>query len=343
MINIKYQALSTDYIRKKKELFLTSAIGVLLILVFLGMRGKIQDFLFFEITKGENLEKPNLELYYASLKPFRNWNVEPLEIKTPAALSVEINQSGETKFLYAKNVKKKLAIASLTKLMTAYLALENYDLNQEVIISAKADLIEGNSANLRVGERFYVKDLIYSLLLESSNESAQTLAEIMGETQFLNLMNQKAQELGLKNTYFVDPIGLDPDSPSVSPNYSTAEDLAVLTSQLLKNPLIKQIFKTERFELYTTNGLFHHQIENNNELLKDSEIFWKDKILGAKTGWTPFAGQCLLLILESPRLRQSYDGQSKNNSIIINIVLNSPNRFEEMKQLVNWVYSAYKW
>jgi len=318
---------------EKKKLFFIGAIGIFLILIFLGFKGKIQDFFFFKITKQENSQTQNLEVYYASLKPFRNWGVTPLDINALSGISIEINQEGNKKFLYAKNIDKKLAIASLTKLMTAYIALENYDLNQEVIISFSADSIEGNSANLRVGERFSAKDLIYSLLMESSNEPAQVLAEIMGEAKFVYLMNQKAQEWGLENTYFLDPIGLDPDNPPASPNYSTSQDLAILSWQALKNPIIKEILQTKEFKLYTTNGRFHHLVENNNELLNDPEIPWKNDILGAKTGWTPIAGQCLLLALKNP----------KNNSIIINVILDAPNRFEKMKKLVNWIYKAYKW
>lgn len=311
MISSKYQVLSIKYIKERKRIFLIGTIGIFLILIFLGFKGKMQDFFLFEILKQENSPAQNLEIYYASLKPFRNWGVTPLDISALSAISAEINEAGNKKFLYAENIDKKLAIASLTKLMTAYIALENYDLNQEVIISFSADSTEGNSANLRTGEGFYVKDLIYSLLVESSNEPAQALAEIIGEAQFVYLMNQKAQEWGLENTYFLDAIGLDPDNPSASPNYSTSQDLVSLSWQALKNPIIKEILQTKEFKLYTTNGKFHHLVENNNELLNDSKISWKNHILGAKTGWTPIAGQCLILVLENPRLRQGFGGQAR--------------------------------
>ena len=319
--------------QKKKDLLRIGLIGLFLILIFLGFKGKIQDFFFFRIIKQDNSQKIDLEPYYASLKPFRNWKTEPLDINSLSAISAEIDNLGNKKFLYAENTDKKLAIASLTKLMTAYIALENYDLTEEVIISFKADLIEGNSANLRAGERFYIKGLVYSLLMESSNEPAQALAEIMGTAQFVYLMNQKAQEWELENTYFLDHIGLDPDNASATPNYSTSQDLADLSWQVFQNPIIKEILQTKEFKLYTANGQFHHLVENNNELLNDPKISWKNHILGAKTGWTPVAGQCLLLILEN----------KKNNSIIINVILDSPDRFKEMKKLTNWIYKAYKW
>jgi len=317
---------------KKRNLFFISAIGLFLIFGFWDSQQKIQDFLFSRIAGPESLQKIDLEPYYASLKPFRNWEATPLDLESLSAISIQINEQGNKKFLYHKNTDTKLAIASLTKLMTAYIALENYDLNQEIIISHKADFIEGSSANLRTGQAFYVKDLIYSLLMESSNESAQALSEKIGEQRFIYLMNEQAQKWGLKNTYFIDPIGLDPDHTSISPNYSTATDLATLIWQAFKDPFIKQVLTTKELQLYTTQGAFHHLIKNNNELLNGSEISWKNKILGAKTGWTPMAGECLMLIL-----------QGKNNDLIINVILGSSNRFQEMKQLTNWLYSAYKW
>lgn len=319
--------------KETKRAFLIGMAGVFLIMLALISKVAIEDFLAFGITKNENFESPSLEIYYASLKPFRHWGIKPVEIEALSAVSIEVQKNGDEKFLYAKDINKKLAIASLTKLMTAYVALENYDLDQQIIISKRADSIEGNSVNLRAGETFYVKDLFYSLLMESSNESAQALAETMGEERFVNLMNQKTQELGLENTYFFNPVGLDPDSSLISSNYSTSEDLVILFLHVFQKPLIKEILKTEKYDLYTTNGLLHHQIENNNELLKDEQISWQDKILGGKTGWTPIAGQCLLLVLDN----------SKNNSIIVNIILNSPDRFQEMKQLIDWIYKAYKW
>ena len=292
--------------------------------------------MFFEITKGIDFESNNLGHYYASLKPFRNWEVEPLEIQAQAAVSVEISQNGEKKFLYAKNQEEILAIASLTKLMTAYLAINNYDLNQEVIISEKAATINGKINYFRAGERFYLKDLLYPLLMESSNEVAQAIAEIKSEGEFIQLMNEQAQKWGLENTRFFNAHGLDPFEQAnyFKINYSNADDLAILTWQVLKGPLIKQIFLTQDFKLYNAKGIFHHLAKNNNELLDNSEqAFWQKNILAGKTGWTLRANGCLIIALDNP----------KNQSQIINVILGSEDRFEEIKKLIDWIYNAYRW
>ena len=324
---LRLQKMWYEIAERKRILFIV-LVGAFLLLIFWSNKETLEDFLLFKITKNETFEQPNLKKYYINLRPFRIWQVEDLEIKAKAAVSVEVAKTGQKKFLFKKNARKTLPIASLTKLMTALIVLENYDLDQTVVISEKAATIEGDINNLRVGERFYVKDLLYSLLMESNNATAQALAEIMGEKEFVKLMNLKAKEMNLKNTYFSNPTGLDPDDPKVVPNYSSAEDLTTLAFHLLKKPLIWEISRTKEFELYETNGVFHHKIENNNELL-GTDL----KIFGGKTGWTPMAGGCLLLILENP----------KNDTLLINVILGSENRFEEMKKMIDWVYRAYLW
>jgi len=317
----------------KTRIALIGFLGIVLILVFWNFKGKIEDFLFFEITKNQNLEKPNLEKYYATFKPFRNWEVPEPEIKSLAAVSVAIDESQNRKFLFLKNSKETLPIASITKLMTAKISIENYNLSDKITISAKASFIERTFNNLKIGETFYVKDLLHSLLMESNNVAAQAFSESIGEIKFVELMNQKAKEIGMENTYFSNPTGLDPDYYVFSPNYSTAEDLINLASFLLEEPLVWEISGKKEFELYETNGIFHHKIENNNELLSLSlENGWETKIVGGKTGQTPLAKECLLIVLKGPR--QNY---------IINIILGAKDRFEEMKKLTDWVYKAYKW
>ena len=312
--------------RQKRILFI-GLVGIFLICVFFGFRGKLEDFLFFEIAREKNLPSEDLEKYYATFKPFRNWEVEDPEIKAEAAVSVAIDKADKKRFLFKKNLKKILPIASLTKLMMALICLENYDLLQRVEISKEAAMVRGTLGVLRVGESFFVKDLLYSLLMESNNEAAQALSEIMGQKKFVELMNEKAKEFGLSNTYFSNPTGLDPADPKILPSYSTAEDLVALSQQLLKEPFIWEILKTETFELYTTNNVYHHKIENNNELLEEIP-----GILGGKTGHTLLANECLLIVLEGPR-----------SNFLINIILSSQNRFEEMEKIIDWVDKAYKW
>lgn len=332
---------------KSKEIFLIGLIMLISIFSFRALskiEPELQGLLFLKITEKENSQRLGLEKYYAALKPFRNWEIQNLEIKSKAAISVEIDQNGRIRPLFNKNSKDRLAIASLTKLMAGLIVLENYNLDENAKISLKAATIEGGSNYFKAGESFKIKDLFYPLLMESSNEAAQALSEVVGEGKFVELMNSKAEELNLKDTYFLNALGLDPDDPNIIPNYSTAEDLTILAWNLFKNPFIGEVLKTQEFELYSSNGIFHHKVESNNELLESSiEAEWKQRIWGGKTGWTPMAGECLVFILESPRLYQNSSGQTDNNTLLINVILGSQDRFKEMKQLVDWAYQAYKW
>lgn len=308
-------------------------VGGILVSIFLASRNKLKDLLFFEITKKESIRNFDLGAYYATFKPFRNWEVEEPEIKADSAISVAIGPKGENKVLFQKNSKKILPIASVTKLMTALIIFENYDLSQKIVISENIANTEGDINNFKAGEAFYTKDLLYPLLMESSNASGKALSEIMGEENFVDLMNKRAKELGLLNTHFLNSTGLDPDNAKTLPNLSSAKDLVTLSSFLLGKSVIWEILKTKEFELYQVNGSFHHKVKNTNEFLElPVQNGWETKILGGKTGKTPLAKECFLLVLEGPR-----------SNFLVNVILGSQNRFEEMKTLINWINIAYKW
>lgn len=264
----------------------------------------------------------------AKLKPIREWQVRELEIEARSALSVYIDKEGGKRILFEKNSEERLPIASLTKLMTADIILENYNLSQVIEISDDAVKEEEDFGNLKTGEIFIIGELLYPLLMESSNDAAAAFAQVIGENEFLSLMNLKARDLGLEDTHFINPTGLDPKN-SNGVNYSTVKDLARLAEYLLKKePLIWQISGLSEFNLYTADKVFHHKVENTNKLL--GEI---PSIIGGKTGDTRKAGQCLILVLETPR----------NRGYLINVILGSQDRFGEMKKLASWVKEAYKW
>lgn len=291
-----------------------------------------EDFLFWKemadnprLLTAQMIQEERLE----KLKPIRNWQVEDLEIEAKSAISVLIDLENKERILFEKEGDKKLPIASLTKLMTAIVAMENYDLSQTVEIGKEAAKEKESFGKLRVGEFFEVKDLLFSLLIESSNGAAVALAEIIGLENFVDLMNLRAENLSLKNTLFFNPTGLDSEGSINRVNYSTVKDLVKLTLYVLETkPMIWEILSIYEIDLYSPNGVFHHKIKNTNEIL--GEI---PKIIGGKTGWTPEAKGCLILIIEAP----------KNKGKIINIILGSENRFEEMRKLTNWLNSAYRW
>lgn len=250
-------------------------------------------------------------------------DVPKLEISSEAAICVEVNELGQEKILCKKNNDKKLSIASLTKLMTALVVLENYDLSQNVKISQEAVAREGEQGSLKALDALSIGNLLYIMLIESSNDAAYALAEIMGFDEFVETMNLKAKDLGLNNTFFVEPSGLD------SKNYSTVDDLVKLTKYLLKNhSLIWEILSIEKATIFNSDGVLHHEALNTNELLGKIP-----GIIGGKTGYTKIANGCFILVLESPK---------KGNQLIY-IILGSENRFEEMKKLIEWVNQTYQW
>lgn len=250
--------------------------------------------------------------------------IEPLELnETKAAISILIreNRRGERVF-FQKNINHKLPIASLTKLMTAYVTLRHYNLFDEIEISEQAILQSGNVGGLERGQKFLVRDLLYPLLIASCNDAAFALAEMIGEEKFVNLMNEEAERLGLKNSFFINSTGLDPVNFNQPTNYSTIEDLVQFTKHLLnfeQNDLLWDILSTREKDFYGK------RLISTNQLLSKKGL----EIKGGRTGWTPRASGSLILVLRDPR------------GYIINIVLGvsrPENRFKEMNKLINWIY-----
>lgn len=297
---------------------------------------RLSNFFFWsEIAKNpEVLAAKDLQtdvlLRLTRRKPEKISAVENLTLEGKAALSAFIDQKGKVKILYEKNGNLQLPIASLTKLMTALVVIKYEPLEKETTISKKAIQKEENFGNFRVGERFKIKDLLYSMLIESSNDAAAALAEVLGESNFIQLMNLEARTLELRESIFFDIAGVDPDNLNEGINKSSTNDLLKLAIYIKENyPEIFSILSLSERDLYTLEGRFHHTMKNTNELLNSNG--WPTRVLGGKTGWTPLARGNLLLILESPT-RKGY---------LVNIVLGSEDRFREMKRLVDWIFFAY--
>lgn len=277
--------------------------------------------------------KNDLEKVYSEYLPVRNWNVSSVEIGADAVLSADENIE---KIFYQKNISKRVPIASLTKLMTAIVVLDNYNLEEKIKISSAAVRTEGEMGGLIVGEEITVKNLLYVMLIESSNDAAFAFAEKTGVENFIGLMNKKSVELDLKNTYFANPAGLDNKN-----NYSTAFDLARITSAALRYPQIWEILRTqeinvksEKDQTNSSSQIFSHRLINSNKLLSTLSGV---TILGGKTGYTDLAGGCMILVVQFENFR------------VINIVLGADggtpflDRFKETEKLVNWLKIAYIW
>ncbi|MFA5743180.1 MAG: serine hydrolase [Candidatus Paceibacterota bacterium] len=264
-------------------------------------------------------------------KPIKRESAFILETGAQSALSLLIypeKQGLQPKILFEKEIDKKLPIASVSKLMTAVVALENYSLQSEIKISQEAIDQEGEAGRLDSDEILSVENLLYVMLIESSNDAAEALAENMGREEFIELMNQKAGSLGLENTFFVNPNGLDAENRNIL-NVSSALDLAKLIIYIQKNhPLIGDILSRKEFSFNSPNGQFHHNLASTNALLYNSQTLW------GKTGYTKKANGCMINLIRP---------QSDDDLIIINVVLGADDRFYEMQRLTDWLNNSFIW
>ena len=188
------------------------------------------------------------------------------------------------RIIYGKNEKNKVKMASTTKIMTATIVIENYDLSKTVEISKKAAGTGGSRLGLKQGDKISVLDLLHGLMLCSGNDAAVALAETVAGSipEFSDMMNNKAKELGLENTHFESPHGLDSDN-----HYTTAYDLSLLTNYALNNETFLRIVGTKNYTV-TING-YPKNITNTNELLGTL-----NGVYGVKTGFTNGANRCLV-------------------------------------------------
>ncbi len=184
--------------------------------------------------------------------------------------------------LYRKNEDQRMLIASVTKLMTALVVLEQGEVDETVTVTA-AHMAEGSSMYLRVGEKLTLEELLYGLLLCSGNDAALALTECAGGVEpFVALMNEKAAALGMKNTHFANPNGLDDEE-----HYSTAYDMALLACAAANEPTLRRIASTR------TAAIGGRTLTNHNKLLSRM-----DGCIGLKTGYTKAAGRTLVSCAE---------------------------------------------
>jgi len=202
-------------------------------------------------------------------------------IKASALYLVEL-KSGRV--LFEKDATRRLPPASLTKLMTALVAMESAALQQVVRVDRRA-LVHRSSLNLHAGEQFLLRDLLTAMLVTSANDACEAIAWHVGgdADRFVTMMNERSRTLGLKNTHFANACGFDaPD------HYSTAEDLAKLTEQALQVPAISMMVRTITRDIASVDGARQVLLRTTNELLLDPDVN------GVKTGYTSKAGRCLI-------------------------------------------------
>ena len=239
-------------------------------------------------------------------------------LSAQSVMAVDLT-SGVT--LYEKDSNKALLPASTTKIVTALVALDTYQLDQ-VLRVGKVNVV-GQKMGLIQGEEIKFSDLLNGLLIYSANDAAEVLASNHpgGRELFIALMNKKVKDLGLNNTHFNNPTGLDNGA-----QYVTAKDLIVVSKYAMKNPLFAKTVGTKEITVKSVDGRISHRLTNINKLLGSVE-----GILGVKTGWTEVARENLVTEV------------SRKNKRVMIVVLGSSDRFGETTELIDWIYQNYTW
>ncbi len=232
-------------------------------------------------------------------------------IKAAALYMVEL-KSGRV--LLEKNATRRLPPASLTKIMTALVALDAAPLQEVVKIDRRA-IVHHSSYNFRSGEEFLLRDLMTAMLVASANDACEAVAWHIGgdDKRFVGMMNERAGKLGLKNTHFANPCGFD--APG---HYSTAADLAKLTEQALQQPFFSMMVRTLARDITTVDGARKLSLHSTNELLIDPDVN------GVKTGYTNKAGRCLIASMFKDRHR------------LLLVGLNVQDRWEQATRLLRY-------
>ncbi|MFH1175653.1 MAG: serine hydrolase [bacterium] len=237
-----------------------------------------------------------------------------------SAQSVIILDMQSEAILFEKNCYQKFPIASLSKIFTALVAREH--LSEEPIeISKKAVETEGNAGGLKTGEKFNMKELSDLMLISSSNDAAAQIAfSVSGDfNNFSKLMDEKAENYGLKNTHFADPSGLNKE------NVSTAFEFALFAKKTFEETPVWDVLKKPFAEIKSADGVIH-RLENTNELIS------LEYVLAGKTGYTSDAKGALAIIANS----------GQNNRNIVAVILGSSDRFKDMEKLLEWARGNFK-
>ena len=247
-----------------------------------------------------------------------------LKINTSASSDFSVNAKAAVVYdiengtaVYARNENARLPMASTTKIMTALVAIERENLNKKIKVDPRAVGVEGSSAYLRADEEFTLRELLYALMLRSANDAAAAIAYAVadGIEEFALLMNEKATLLGLCDTHFTNPHGLDDDE-----HYTTALELAKITAAALEYPEFREIVstKTKRVEKDGLTRLF----ANHNKMLSRY-----DGCIGVKTGYTQKSGRCLVSAAERDGIR------------LIAVTLSCPDDWHEHEKMLDFGFS----
>ncbi|UYZ11820.1 D-alanyl-D-alanine carboxypeptidase [Brevibacillus sp. WF146] len=243
----------------------------------------------------------------------------PPDVSAEAAALIDV-ASG--RILYAKNGSKKMRIASLTKTMTAIVAIESGRLQDVVTVPKEAVGVDGSSIYLKQGEKLTLEELLYGLMLRSGNDAAVAVAHHVGGSVpgFVYLMNEKAALIGMTHTNFTNPHGLDDSNM----HYSTAEDMAKLSAYALHNPVFRQIVSTKVKSISWEGEKWDRRLQNKNKLL---HLY--NGADGVKTGYTKLAKRCLA------------SSATRDGRQLAAITLNAPDDWNDSMKLLDWGFEHF--
>jgi D-alanyl-D-alanine endopeptidase (penicillin-binding protein 7) len=264
-------------------------------------------------------EQARLRLLEAMTPRFKTDATGALVPDVRAAAAIVFNpETGQV--LWEENAQDKRSIASITKVMTALVFLEdNPDLTQQITMQ-RGDVYAASTTYLRANERIALGDVLHLTLIASDNAAARALARVShgGTAAFVERMNEKALELGLESTTFADPSGLNPD------NISSAYDLSRLISFASADERLAPIMRTAEYRVSTSRRSFN--IHSTNRLLLGGEV----DVLGGKTGFISKAGYCLATLLRLPQSNHQV-------AVVVLGAESNQNRFWETRHLFNWL------
>lgn len=268
------------------------------------------------LSKKNNSEVASLDIWLPTLFGFFNGEDQSPALSAKSALVYDLTTE---KTIYEKNASVKLPMASITKLMTAIVAIDHKRGDDRYVVYPEA-LVGENTIGLSEGEAMTLEELLYGVFMYSANDAAETLAiNTMEREKFIETMNKKAKAIGLKNTNFTNPTGLEGDGNQ----HSTAYDLLILSKYVVANyPQILKAASTPELHIPATEDHYEYYLYNQLNL-----VTTYPGVKGLKDGYTPEAGLCLVTYLD-------YNGHK-----IIGIILGSENRREEMKNLLDYSLS----
>ena len=238
-----------------------------------------------------------------------------------SARSAILMDMDSLRVIYGKDVHYVQSVASISKIMTAIVAIENSDIDKEVVIGNEILKAYGSGIYVQIGERIKLKDLLYGLMLRSGNDAAIAISvAVAGDTdKFVNMMNDKAKDLGMKNTTFNNPSGLDEEKG----NFSSAYDMALLMSYAMKNKMFREITGTKDYTVKTDKNVY--KWHNKNKLLSTYKY-----ITGGKTGFTKIAKRTLVT------------SASKDDVNLTVVTINDGNDWDDHKNLYEEAFREYK-